>query len=65
MGSMVHGLFEHDGVRHAAIERLRAARGLARQTGGARWDREAEYDRLAQAIAEHSDVELLERLALG
>jgi adenosylcobyric acid synthase len=65
MGTMVHGLFEHDGLRHAALDRLRAARGLDRQAAGASWDREADYEKLARAIAEHSDTQLLERLALG
>jgi adenosylcobyric acid synthase len=65
MGTMVHGLFEHDELRHAALDRLRAARGLERQGAGASWDREADYEKLARAIAEHSDTELLERLALG
>jgi adenosylcobyric acid synthase len=65
MGSMVHGLFEHDGLRHAVIDRLRAARGLSPAGARASWDREADYERLACAIAEHSDTALLDRLALG
>jgi adenosylcobyric acid synthase len=62
MGSMVHGLFEHDALRHAVIDRLRALRALPRQTSRASWDREADYDRLARAIAEHSDTALLDSL---
>jgi adenosylcobyric acid synthase len=65
MGTMVHGLFEHDGLRHAAIDRLLALRGAAPRGQGAHWDREADYDKLAQAIREHCDTALLERLALG
>jgi len=65
MGSMVHGLFEHDGLRHAVIDRLRHARGLSAQSERASWDREADYDRLAAAIGEHCDTQLLDRLALG
>jgi adenosylcobyric acid synthase len=64
-GTMVHGLFEHDGLRHAVLDRLRAARGLSREGARASWDRDAEYEKLARAIAEHSDTALLERLALG
>jgi adenosylcobyric acid synthase len=65
LGTMVHGLFEHDGLRHAVLDRLRAVRGLSQQRGRVSWDREAEYEKLARAIAEHSDTALLDRLALG
>jgi adenosylcobyric acid synthase len=62
MGTMVHGLFEHDGARHAAIDQLRRLRGLALSSERARWDRQTDYDRLADAIAEHCDMGLLHRL---
>jgi adenosylcobyric acid synthase len=64
VGTMVHGLFEHDGVRHGLLARLRERRGLAARSG-VRWDRMAEYDRLADALAEHCDMAAIERLALG
>jgi adenosylcobyric acid synthase len=65
MGTMVHGLFEHDALRHAAIDQLRALRGEGARTEGAKWDREADYDKLAEAIREHCDTALLERLVSG
>jgi adenosylcobyric acid synthase len=64
-GTMVHGLFEHDGLRHAVIDRLLHLRGASARAAGATWDREADYDKLAQAIREHCDTALLDRLALG
>jgi adenosylcobyric acid synthase len=62
MGSMIHGLFEHDGLRHAALGQLRALRGLSATQRGATWDREADYDRLADAIGNSCDTALLHRL---
>ena len=64
MGSMVHGLFEHDGLRHAVLSKLRKARGLS-AVEGARWDREGDYDKLAQSIADNCDTGLLDKLAIG
>lgn len=62
MGSMIHGLFEHDALRHAALDALRRLRGLSAVSERARWDRQADYDRLADSIAQHCDSELLHRL---
>ncbi len=62
MGTMIHGLFEHDAARHAAIDQLRRLRGLALSSQRAHWDREADYDKLADAIAANSDLALLHRL---
>jgi adenosylcobyric acid synthase len=61
-GTMVHGLFEHDELRHAVLGELRARRGLSAPLGAARYDREAEYDRLADAVAAHCDTALLDAL---
>jgi adenosylcobyric acid synthase len=61
VGTMVHGLLEHDALRHALLEQLRAQRGLSGETGVS-WDREAEYDRLAGAIEAHCDLDLLRAL---
>lgn len=60
LGSMVHGLFEHDGLRHALLAELRARRGLSPQVGTPS-QRELEYDRLAQAIEAHLDRAFLQR----
>jgi adenosylcobyric acid synthase len=62
IGSMVHGLLEHDGLRHGLLAGLRERRGLGARPGRA-WDRDAEFDRLADAIAQHCDRELLRQLA--
>jgi adenosylcobyric acid synthase len=65
VGTMVHGLFEHDDLRHALLAALRERRGLGPAGTRARWNRQAEYDRLAQMIAAHCDTNALEALALG
>jgi adenosylcobyric acid synthase len=62
IGTMVHGLFETDTVRHALLDALRERRGLSAIGNRARWDREAEYDRLAQMIREHADTKALDAL---
>ncbi len=60
LGSMVHGLFEDDGLRHALLAELRRERGLSAQVGTPT-RREVEYDRLAQAIEAHVDRAFLQR----
>jgi adenosylcobyric acid synthase len=62
MGTMIHGLFEHDALRHSALDQLRKLRGLTLASHRARWDRQADYDRLADAIATHCDIALLRQL---
>jgi adenosylcobyric acid synthase len=62
VGTMVHGLFEHDGLRHSMLDGLRARRGLGPVSGRASWDRHAEYDRLASMIREHADTRALHAL---
>jgi hypothetical protein len=47
------------------LDGLRAQRGLGPAGQRGSWNRAAEYDRLADAIAEHCDTELLERLVFG
>ena len=63
VGTLVHGLLEDDAVRAALLARLRARRGLAAPAGPGVPPREAEYDRLADALAAHLDWELLCDLA--
>ncbi|MEY4514380.1 MAG: Cobyric acid synthase, partial [Pseudomonadota bacterium] len=62
VGTMVHGLFEHDSLRHSLLDGLRTRRGLGPASGRASWDRDAEYDRLAKMIAEHADTRALHEL---
>ena len=63
VGTLVHGLLEDDGVRAALLAHLRARRGLAAPAGPPIPRREAEYDRLADALAAGLDWELLCGLA--
>jgi adenosylcobyric acid synthase len=65
IGTMVHGLFENDALRHAVLDALRAKRGLGPTRDRASWDREAEYDRLAQMIRDHADTAALDALVRG
>jgi adenosylcobyric acid synthase len=64
-GTYVHGLFDDDGFRHAALRALRARAGLAPPQVLVPWraQREARYDRLAAIVRESLDVPLLARLA--
>lgn len=63
VGTLVHGLLEDDGLRAGLLARLRARRGLAAPAGPPIPRREAEYDRLADALAASLDWELLCGLA--
>jgi adenosylcobyric acid synthase len=64
VGSMIHGLFENDAVRGDLLSFLRARRGLPLPASPQRIPaKQAEYDRLAAAVREHIDRELLWRLA--
>ena len=65
VGTMVHGLFEHDALRHALLDGLRAERGMGPAGKRVSWDRHAEYDRLAEMIATHCDTATIDALALG
>jgi adenosylcobyric acid synthase len=65
VGTMIHGLFEDDALRAGLLATLRHRRGVttpAPPTEGATAAREREYDRLAAAIAQHLDLDLLWRL---
>ncbi len=59
VGTLVHGLFEDESVRAALLGALRARRGLASPQARAVATREAEYDRLARAVIENVDWQLL------
>jgi len=61
-GTLIHGVLEDDALRHAMLRGLAARRGLsALRFSASRPD--AEYDRVAAAVAEHLDTEQLARLA--
>jgi adenosylcobyric acid synthase len=59
VGTLVHGLLEEDAVRAAVLAGLRARRGIAPPSAPAIPSREAEYDRLADALVAHLDWEAL------
>jgi adenosylcobyric acid synthase len=60
-GTYLHGLFEHPAARRALIGWLGARRGLRLETGSVP-TREAEYDRLADAVRAHLDLRAVYRL---
>jgi adenosylcobyric acid synthase len=62
LGTMVHGLFEDEGLRRAALAALRARKGLPALAERARTSRLLAYDRVADALAAHADVAAIERL---
>jgi len=62
-GTMLHGIFEGDGLRAALLTGLRTRRGLGAPAGPRIATREEEYDRLAAAVRENIDWSLLERIA--
>jgi adenosylcobyric acid synthase len=63
VGTLVHGLLEDDAVRARLLAALRARRGLEAPEAPPIPTREAEYDRLADALGAHLDWDSLCRLA--
>lgn len=64
VGTMIHGLFENAAVRASLLTWLRHRKGLAEPVPGAGVpDKQGEYDRLAAAVRDHIDIDLLWRIA--
>jgi adenosylcobyric acid synthase len=63
VGTTVHGLLENDPLRAKLLAHLRARRGLTPCPGKSVPTRDAEYDRLSEALATHLDWKLLCALA--
>jgi len=61
-GTYFHGLFDNDGLRHALLANLAARKNVARPSG-ARFDRNAEYDRLAHVARMSLKMDVIYRLA--
>ena len=63
-GTTLHGLFEADGFREAFLRETAAARGRKWLPAGVSFTaaREAQWDRLADALEAHVDIAALERL---
>ncbi|WP_437577780.1 cobyric acid synthase [Sorangium sp. So ce887] len=63
VGTMIHGLFENDGLRRSLLAALRERRGLPAPAGAtAIPSRHEEYDRLATAVEASLDRALLDRI---
>ena len=61
---MLHGIFENDALRAALLSALRSRKGLAaREETRPVASREAEYDRLAAAVAANIDLPMLRKVA--
>jgi len=64
VGTMIHGLFENGAVRASLLDALRERKGVAKpHAANAIPTRDAEYDRLAQAVRDNIDGVLLRRIA--
>ena len=63
-GTYFHGLFDNDSLRHALLRNL-AARKNSSRTSGARFDRNVEYDRLAQVARMHLKMDAIYGLLSG
>lgn len=61
-GTYLHGLFDNDALRHALLANLAAQRGSIRKAAPMRFDREAQYDRLAAAVRAHLDMARLSQI---
>ncbi len=63
VGTMLHGIFENEPLRSAVLDRLRQRRGLAAPASDGVSAKEAEYDRLEQAMRASIDLDLLWKLS--
>jgi adenosylcobyric acid synthase len=55
-GTYLHGLFDNDALRHAWL------RSLGWQGGGQHFDRQQAYNRLADHVRTHIDMDALRRV---
>ncbi len=66
IGTMLHGIFEDDALRHGMLASLRARRGLAPATPApCSSGKDAEYDRVADVFRASIDRALLDRIVDG
>jgi adenosylcobyric acid synthase len=61
-GTYLHGLFHNDGFRRAFLNNLRRHWGLAETEGGAVRSRDREYDKLADLVRNHLDMNAVYRI---
>ena len=64
-GAYVHGLLENDVLRQALLGALGASGALGRAGAGGVAPREAAFDKLADVVRAHVDVERVKALAFG
>ncbi len=65
LGTYVHGLFQNDAVRQSvlcAVHSRSGREGAELLRPGVSWSRQASYDRLADMLGEHMDMERLWRI---
>jgi adenosylcobyric acid synthase len=62
-GTLLHGLFENDGVRASLLGFLRQRRGLPQRPPRPLPSRDEDYDRLAAMLREHLDLRTLRGIA--
>jgi adenosylcobyric acid synthase len=63
VGTMLHGIFENDGVRAALLSSLRKRKGLPEPEGPLVASREAEYARLAAVVRASLDIAAVKRMS--
>ncbi|WP_394835061.1 cobyric acid synthase [Pendulispora rubella] len=62
VGTMIHGLFENASVRRTLLTHLRRAKGLSAPPPETTVGPRDEYDRLADVVRQHVNMDLLEKL---
>jgi adenosylcobyric acid synthase len=63
VGTMLHGIFENDGIRAALMSSLRKHKGLAEPGGPLVASRDAEYGRLAAVVRTVLDIAAVKRIS--
>ncbi len=61
-GTYMHGFFDNDAWRATLLNNLAARKGWTRELSVTRFDRHAEYDRLAATVCAHLDMEKVYRI---
>ena len=62
-GTYLHGLLHNDALRQRLLQNIAARSGRAPRQSATRFDRQADYERLADAVEASLDMPALERIA--
>jgi adenosylcobyric acid synthase len=62
-GTYLHGYFDNDDLRETLLNNLAARKGVTRSSSNTRFDRSAEYDRLAATVRANLDMNAVYRIA--